>query len=390
MAKALPLYQKLPPSVKSVISSFAALYRFDFAFLNNVIRNKTWPHLDGLRGMAVLIVVSGHYSIFSPYLAVQYASIAKHGVWLFFILSSFLLTHILIRIIERGMKRSDLITYAQRRFLRIYPMYSVALILLLILPQFSKNMFGSPESWSFSKHFFLIYPQGNYWAISAEFEYYLFIPFVSWAFVASMRLGRFVAAALTIFTFAFSYYIFEMINLRWALPPNYPHVILYFNIFLLGSAIAMAHRLYELELFKKPSKLTGGALFFMGTVGIILSIRGIAIEIVAPILGGEGWYHQLASSRGGAITCALMLAGVLWGPEWIQKMFGWAILRFIGIISFSVYLLHILPVAYFQIWVTDYGLVPGLTGLFIITIVLSTVTYIVVERPFMTLSSKDT
>ena len=83
--------------------------------------------LDGLRGFAALIVVFSHTSnagmFFIPLLDLR--GVGKSGVFLFFLLSSFLLTLPLLRKKKEVLSLSVMSHYWQRRFFRIYPLYTL-------------------------------------------------------------------------------------------------------------------------------------------------------------------------------------------------------------------------------------------------------------------------
>ncbi len=81
--------------------------------------------LDGLRGVAVLAVIADHYLSWLPALGTQYGRL---GVDLFFILSGFLITSILLDL--RGNDHYFKIFYL-RRALRIFPPYYLAIIVYL-------------------------------------------------------------------------------------------------------------------------------------------------------------------------------------------------------------------------------------------------------------------
>jgi len=90
--------------------------------------------LDGLRGCAALIVVCSHTSnsgmFFLPFLDLR--GIGKSGVFLFFLLSSFLLTLPLLRKGKEVLSFSVMSHYWQRRFFRIYPLYTIYLLMGVI------------------------------------------------------------------------------------------------------------------------------------------------------------------------------------------------------------------------------------------------------------------
>ena len=86
-----------------------------------------YPALDGLRGVAILMVVIFHNFGFTHYFFFGWL-----GVDLFFVLSGFLITEILLRTVGTpGYFRN----FYLRRILRIFPLYYLLLIIcLLVLP----------------------------------------------------------------------------------------------------------------------------------------------------------------------------------------------------------------------------------------------------------------
>ena len=97
------------------------------------------PFLDGLRSIAVLLVVSAHMSgRFSDahgpnfYSKLPFVANGAVGVDLFFVLSGFLITRILIR--ERMIhSKINLMAFYQRRALRIFPIYYLSLLVCLAI-----------------------------------------------------------------------------------------------------------------------------------------------------------------------------------------------------------------------------------------------------------------
>jgi len=93
--------------------------------------------LDGMRGIAVLLVMLTHARYGAPYL--QGGSI---GVDIFFVLSGFLITYLLVREHDRHGHRISLWKFYARRALRLGP----ALVLLLIVLALGGCLFFDPET----------------------------------------------------------------------------------------------------------------------------------------------------------------------------------------------------------------------------------------------------
>ena len=87
------------------------------------------PELDGIRGIAILLVIGSHYEVFAR----QIGGLPRFGwvgVDIFFVLSGFLITSVLLKL--RGGDDSFKVFYT-RRFRRILPPYIIALALIYLL-----------------------------------------------------------------------------------------------------------------------------------------------------------------------------------------------------------------------------------------------------------------
>jgi len=167
--------------------------------LSNTLTRRI-TELDGLRGIAILLVISFHYInnqlVQSQHPAGKVLSLLTSfgwvGVDLFFILSGFLIGSILIR--NKG-RKNYFSTFYIRRIVRIIPNYYLLLtlfLLLLTIPYFSRNYFltgnDSVPLWAYFtmvQNFFMAsnYDMGNKalsvtWSIGIEEQFYILIPLV--------------------------------------------------------------------------------------------------------------------------------------------------------------------------------------------------------------------
>src|SRR5215831_6669698 len=107
------------------------------------------PQLDAVRGVAILLVLAHNlYGFTSPRLS-YLTTYGWMGVDLFFVLSGFLITGILL---DSKPAKTYFRNFYARRCLRIWPLYySVLLVMFLavpwLLPQFAGEIFHSSHPW---------------------------------------------------------------------------------------------------------------------------------------------------------------------------------------------------------------------------------------------------
>jgi peptidoglycan/LPS O-acetylase OafA/YrhL len=154
------------------------------------------PELDGLRGLAVLLVLWAHsYPLVEALASLtgRRIGLAYFGVDVFFVLSGFLITRILLRDREFG---SPLRYFWGRRFLRIFPIYYLVLAVVAVFA------WGRGIGWCaayLSNFYFAYHPQpdgylNHLWSLAVEEHYYIVWPLVVYLF--SRRTSMYFAVAV--------------------------------------------------------------------------------------------------------------------------------------------------------------------------------------------------
>lgn len=169
-----------------------------------------WPFLDGLRGLAILLVIPHNINAFNGADSIErIPAIVSHAGWIgvqiFFVLSGFLITHQLLRDRESSNYFSS---FYIRRALRIFPLYYSALIVgLFIIPWIAhpSSFQTAPLSqqiwlWAFlsnwtqpfqdSTHLF-----AHFWSLAIEEQFYLLWP---WAVLLCARGNRLMYLCLAL------------------------------------------------------------------------------------------------------------------------------------------------------------------------------------------------
>ena len=141
--------------------------------------------IDGLRGLAILLVLMFHLEI---------AYFGWAGVILFFVLSGYLITKTLYTEKESSSPlKNKFRNFWARRALRIFPLYYLYFFILLLILIF-KGLPANPEMpwlFTYSYNFYLInvydtkgpsFLTGHLWSLSIEEQFYLFFPFFCFSF----------------------------------------------------------------------------------------------------------------------------------------------------------------------------------------------------------------
>lgn len=144
-------------------------------------QDKHIPALDGLRGLAIILILVFHFFIAGPLQPLIY--FGQSGVELFFVLSGFLITGILL---DTKDQPGYLRVFYARRALRILPLYYGVLLIFAIASSHFEQIAWFAQSqgwfWSYLQNFFFLkngfqVPLGHFWSLAIEEQYYLFWPF---------------------------------------------------------------------------------------------------------------------------------------------------------------------------------------------------------------------
>lgn len=324
------------------------------------------PELDGLRGISVLLVVLSHGSNLGLHLApgLDFRGLGRTGVFLFFVLSSYLLTDQLLARGPAALRRPRTwLRYAGRRLLRVYPGYFLALGVTVAL--------GGMALDDALAHLALVRAEAHFWTIPVEVLFYLVLPPLALALTALPGAGA-QAASLAL----------ALVACRLAWPPDYParapdyrpSVLPFLVVFLTGSLVAVLARsgwLWAAGLVSRALLPVGVAGFATLTPALASLALGERVESARFHL----WFGTQAGFAG------LVVLGLVTRGGIASRALSSAPLRFVGRASYSVYLLHALP--------RDYVLVHGIDGaagawtLLAASLALGAAGYLLVERPFL-------
>ena len=361
------------------------------------------PGLDGLRAIAFLLVYGFH---------TDYLEFGWIGVQLFFVLSGFLITSILVKMKQNLSARDYFAKFYGRRLLRIFPLYYFYLLLMLCLTVFllfegykpgMMKLFQTQLPFALGYIYNFHYASAGYrhlyflvhfWSLSVEEQFYIFWPLLiiltpekarKWFFIGIIFLAPLFRVLAVI---AYNHSFLSVLN---AMPPMgiYPLTLNHIDAFGLGAFIAC----YSIPRAKV--QVIGLTLFlpliaffwqYLAS-GTVESLRSLGFQFIMPVGYQFIWGYSALNYYFAVLIFAVAREGFL--NNFLENR----ILKYLGTISYGLYVYHN-GVIWFAGRIRDLGvggqLAKPLTAIlaFIVTLILAALTYKYIEKPFLGLKDR--
>ena len=352
-----------------------------------------YPALDGIRGVAILLVVFFHNFGF-----IKYFGFGWLGVDLFFVLSGYLITDGLMRTVG---KKNYLKNFYAKRVLRIFPLYYLVLIITIFVLSRINGLQDNVEYYVANQWWFWLYLQNwlfifkeleqtnlllHFWSLAVEEQFYLFWPFI----ILLFRNARKLIIVTTIL-------LLLVLITRVVLWMNHVEGLEYFGLYtftrvdgiFIGSLLASIMYIDRLWL----SKYTGIIVLIIALLNFGFFFLNRANQFSFPFFPFIG-YTTFA-----IVFAIIVYEAVLGKTKAINFLFTINTLRFFGKISYGFYVFH---------WPIYVGLLAPLRNLFqnelnlphslieplvsilatLIALVVSILSYHFFERKFLKLKKK--
>jgi peptidoglycan/LPS O-acetylase OafA/YrhL len=354
------------------------------------------PGLDSLRGVAILAVLVHNLSLFESRISLPekiWVAIQESGwvgVQLFFVLSGFLITGILVD--SRGEPRFVRSFYL-RRFFRIFPLYYAFLAFHFFVaphlaPELTVPARQAPWYWLYLSNwsdiaYGFLPALGHTWSLAVEEQFYVVWPWV----VAATRPRSLAWVCLGVCVASFAARVLmvaEHFSGRWL----YASTLSRADALAMGALVALAVRseTWRPRLSRMLGPVAIATALALG--GLVLATHGLnrlnpAVEV----------YGYTITAIGGAVLVAVMAR-----PDRPASRAD-RVLGFFGKYSYALYVLH-MPIKYFAVslggerlasWISGRSIAADLafvaaTGL--ASLLVSLVSWAALERPFLRLKDR--
>ena len=360
-----------------------------------------FPGLNGLRALAAVSVVVSHITLrlkefgLDPFIFGAFEDgrprgldLASHGVTIFFALSGFLITSLLLA--EHGPKgtnKVNILYFYNRRILRIWPLYYAyfAVVLVVLFAQgrppsgtslalyafFAANVAFLTTEW-------VVVPIAHFWSLAVEEQFYMFWPWV-------LRKRTTILLWICLLGIAVQF-LAKLICYKW-----YPDSLVTafigitrFHCMLIGAAAAVLHA-------------NGTPWFRKLTDNRFTQI--IAWSVIALLLLNRFHIASIIDTEIVACITVLIIMGQLSTTNKVLDL-DRPLLDRLGKISYGIYVVHPLIIYVMTNWMDrmfDRASGGGVGGYVLLyatalmaTIVVAQLSYIHLERPFLLIKSRYT
>jgi peptidoglycan/LPS O-acetylase OafA/YrhL len=306
--------------------------------------------LDGMRGIAILMVVWWHLWLFSwlsPYFNLwghQFNLLivpgtGGMGVEVFFFISGFVLFYPYARHMFEGKKLQTVKEFAYRRFIKIVPSYIIALVAaMLLLGNFAS---WREVLWQGVTHLFFIHSfwldtwvgvNGVLWSLAVEVQFYLFFPLLCWAF---RRWPPLVYLAMAGGAMLYRAHYAGCCIGDYVVMNQMPAYLDLFASGMLASwfFVLLRNKIPDIERFRPLATLVAAGAF----AGIYAMLNNLLQLLYVQ----NGYYAWQAHNRTylGALLAVFAVAACLSYP-WLRAIIANKFFLFLGIISYNLYLWH--------------------------------------------------
>ena len=351
--------------------------------LATALGQKKLPSLDGVRAVAVLLVIFHHLNV--PY------SPDGRGVLTFFVLSGFLITWMMLNESEKTGDVS-IRNFYLRRILRIFPGFYVFLVLAFAAQWLTEGgMSGTTlgdylGAFSYTSNYrFALMPHMNHacwhtWALSMEEQFYLLWPCLFVAFQKDLRkLSHLLIAAIVLVDVYRIVLFFKFqVNENWlerSFDCRVDHI-------LVGCLLAVLIKRGVLLRFWNFL----AARTWISLVSLALMVASIAMDFrfQLPYKFAFGFVVDPL------LTAIFLVQVIAMGSTWLWGWLNWRVVRYLGQVSYGMFLYHMMAnrlvlnlVGRHSLWIH----VPVVTAC---AVLLGACSFHLVEMRFLRLKSRFT
>jgi peptidoglycan/LPS O-acetylase OafA/YrhL len=309
---------------------------------NNQREKSLLKGLDGIRCLAMMLVIVVHFRLFW---------FGWVGLQMFFVMSGFLITRILVDHSDEA-PRSYFLKFYGRRALRIFPAFYAFLILFLLVSWLIDAKPRTTQYWPYAatyiynwvvaldpeKHRFFI---GHFWSLCVEEQFYLVWPFIIY-FAPRKHLKSIMVAIILLAPLCryLTYYVWPWFaNSSWPAHSVYVLPMTHMDAFAMGALLAI-----------HPFKAR--AMHFWGSLVVLFGLGWLNAHLYlepGEELSPTGLFYRLPLDVGHLFVwgysviniCTAIMVCAIAQRQLLAGFFEHPVVDYIGRISYPTYILNL-------------------------------------------------
>jgi len=295
------------------------------------------------------------------------------GVDVFFVLSSYLITELLLRELQTlGTLRVS--AFYLRRILRIWPLYySFLALVTFVIPRYGlPPLYLLPfalfvGNWAVADHGYPSSPAAPLWSVSIEEQFYLAWPLL----LITVRQARLKWLCIVLLTVSICARFYLVAN-HVVHPAIWCNTIARLDPIVLGAMTAIGLN-GRLPAFTRPLRI---GLLVSGIASILIVVRYCGFD-------GPGSLLLYPAVAVGSTFILLSFLGLETTCQRTSSIFA-----YLGRITYGLYVFHLLVLRLGSEFLRMVPLVPRVLVLFLVNVVVAAASYKFLERPFLRLKSR--
>lgn len=308
---------------------------------SSVPRNSAgrFAHIDAMRALAVMIVVVAHAGL-------GHIIPGGSGVTIFFSISGFIITYLLLRERDRTGGFS-LKGFYLRRAIKIGP----PLFISVLVPSVIFSFFRELDWPAFLGQIFFVFNwfkiEGNHvvmpgtdvvWSLSIEEQFYILFA-LFWLLASKSRFWRVATTSIALLCILWS----TTGRILLASDPAMTHRIYYgsdtrIDGIAFGILTAVAYHLWQ-ERGARPNHIAS----FLGRDWTL--VVATIFYVASLVIRDESFRDTFRFTLQSMAACTVIIYGLMPGNGPIRKLFhlvsGWGVVQLLGLASYSIYLVHL-------------------------------------------------
>lgn len=296
-----------------------------------ILQSSYYSSLDGLRGVAIIMVVLSHLNL-PPAIYPLIFFNGHMGVLIFFVISGFLITTLCLK--EKVLTKDiSLKNFYIRRALRIFPVAYLYILVITILNLVFKlsipymSILGAAlylmNFTSYFRKYYYSWHTGHYWSLSVEEQFYLIVPFIlKKNFRLYLLLILFIIFILPIFMCLQSIFPALNVNVLYA----FTHFLVKFQSIAIGC-------LFSVLMFKYPVDKD-----ILTKNKVILNVLAIILILAIQyndFLTLQSMFSGIAVSF---LTGYIIVSNIVPAKDFLFKLLNSKALKIVGVLSYSIYI----------------------------------------------------